>query len=183
MSLRYVSSEPLAHLEVSLDVALALLEFTSRDSTRPHLHAVFVDSGALCATDGHALLMFNPAHEDNRLPVTLNKRGWCASYVERAVKRARVDRRAVSQLWLGDCMKPEYGFPPASQVVPEYEMDRRSGPIGVDPSLLARLKRACKACGVQFATLAQLRGPLDPIGFVMPGAAVFGRAVIMPGRI
>lgn len=183
MSLRYVQSEPHPHLELSLDVAAALLEFASRDTTRPHLHSVFVDKGSLVATDGHCMLLFNPAHDDNRLPAGVNRRGWAASYVERAVKLARVDKRAVVQLWLGDCLEPEYGFPPAWQVVPDYGMNAENRAIGLDPSLLARLKRACKACGVKFATLAQLRGPLDPVGFVMPGAAVFGRAVFMPGRI
>lgn len=169
------------YIDVSVAVAAALAAFASKDATRPHI-GVGIDQGALAATDGHRLVLFNDAAVRPKLAHEHLAQGkvWPRAHVETLVKVAKAQKADTIRLELAQAGG---GFPPAWQVVPGYGMEARAdASIGVNPDYLADLGKVAKACGSPNVELAQVKGELDPVGFMVKGHEHTARVVIMPVR-
>lgn len=169
------------YIDVSVVVATALATFASKDATRPHI-GVGVDQGALAATDGHRLVIFNDVAVRPKLAHEHLAQGkvWPRAHVETLVKVAKATKADTIRLELD---KAGSGFPPAWKVVPDYGMEPQADTsIGVNPDYLSDLCKVAKACGTSKVELSQAKGELDPIGFVVPGPEHTARVVIMPVR-
>ncbi len=170
--------------DVTLPVgaAVALLEFASKDATRTHLCGVGIDGAWLGATDGHAALMFRTEGE---VPANYKRAIWPRVHVASKLAAARAAKEPCIRLEYTAALGTSHTvaeFPPLERVFPTGGVDARH-PIGLNPSLLARLCKVAKACGVKGLRLCNALGSGDPIGFDTVGGDLEARVAIMPMRL
>lgn len=179
--INWVNSET---VEISLSVAAALVAFASKDDTRASC-GVGVDRGALCATDGHRLVLFpvqSATVADGARPVAMTGCRWHRSHVEKLIKIARAEK--ADRIVLSREQTMGVQFAPCWRVVPDYGFEAKSeARIGLDPKYLADLVPVTKACDAKFVQLTQAKSDLDPVGFLVQGAEHEARVVVMPGRV
>jgi hypothetical protein len=170
------------HIEISIQLAQALLMVASSDETRPHLACLAIDHDDLCATDGHRAVQIALTTDGT------NRHGcvWPRLYVETLIATARVAKRKHIELAFAACAA-DVTFPPISQVMPADGVAPESrAPIGVNPAYLGDLDKLRKACHAPGVLLSALRGQFDPIGFTIDGTRTGGlraRVAVMPMRI
>ncbi len=140
-----------------------------------------MDRGSLAATDGNRLVVFSDVDRPSSDAAAPGHQGkvWTRAHVETLVKVAKATKADHVRLELD---KAGQGFPPAWQVVPGYGMEAGRDSIGVNPDYLADLCKVTKACEANCAELAQAKGELDPLGFMVKGHEHTARVVIMPVR-
>lgn len=180
-------------VRIPVAVAVALLEFASKDATRQSLGVGLVPPtrggpsvAAVAATDGHAACAFR-ATDATQAPAIHARAVWTHSHVTTLVKIARATK--------ADSVTLEYArrtggsaghnwaeFPPLEAVMPKAGVTA-AGPIGVDPGLLARMAKVTKACGAKGVRLVSANGSLDPLGFEATGNGLDAAIAIMPMRI
>lgn len=153
-------------VELSPAVAKALLEFASRDKTRPHLCAVGINSGDLCATDGYTALRF----KDCGIPESYTGRIFPRAYVETELK-AGIARKTNVFLYFDNLSHETLKFPTLQDVEPKDRRVNSEDATGIDSTYLGRLALVAKACKGDSAgkqngvLLVSLTGALNPIGF------------------
>lgn len=165
-------------LELAVPVAVALLAFTSKDTTRSHL-SVGIGGNAVCATDGHTLACFEA--RTAAPPDRLQGKVWSRSHVETAIKVAKARKESVA-LSYGETLVG-HQFPPVLQVMPDYGVEA-TGAIGVNPEYLGRMVAVAKAVGVAGVRLTSARGELEPLAFKVGrrDGDLSATVVIMPMR-
>ena len=154
------------YIEISLPVAAALLEFASKDKSKPEC-SIGVQAGALCATDGFSAVVFYSAEQTDVV-----RRGgavWARTAVQLAVKVAKAEKAKTIRLEYASAL-PDLSLPPISQVLPDYAVKAKE-PIGFNPEFFARLCSVTKARDAPGAVLTSAKGPLDPSGFTVTGGA------------
>ncbi len=127
-------------VRVSRAVLRALVAFGGTDPKRPEV-AIGIDSGDLCATDGHSAIRFERLTKLEVSPMARNGLYWPVVHASHVAEMTPLND-AVLLAW-------EYAgsdFPAISKVEPERGFAKQCQPIGVDPELLARLVLAAKAC-------------------------------------
>lgn len=190
---------------LSVNATLALLEFASKDATRPHLCGVGISEGKLAATDGHTLLRFETVRDDSSEECVVKNEGlhsrmWSRKYVAEQVAIAKARKTDVALEYgmfddgLSSPSRSNWTFPPVAQVIPEpgltYGRNKKkverskAQPIGLDATYLARLAKVCKACETKGAALSSASGELDPVAFKVMGLnGLNATVVIMPMRL
>lgn len=186
------------HVNVSVNVVKALLQFASKDQSRPSIYGIGINQGNLCATDGVAAIRFQK--HTGTLPDDLDGRVFPREYVEsKLALTIKAKSLAVHLRW--DQLL-SLTFPPLDRV----EVTNRrvklpaNSPFGVDAYNLARLVSVQRACspgkrpvphskGYQFARLVSRDGNLEPCSFEVGSHSTghpsihFARVTIMPVRI
>jgi hypothetical protein len=175
-------------IEMSVQVAKALLDFASTDSTRTHLHSFAVADGDLCATDGHTLVRIK-AEDTPGLTLPPGKifpRG----KLEVAMKVATATKQPVQLPW-SDAI--DVSFPPVAQAEPSdgchIKRAAKYEPIGMNAHYLARLETVAKACAgskrVAPVQLVSFGDPCSPVRFKVGGETFEHTAwvTIMPIRV
>jgi hypothetical protein len=179
-------------ITISVATAKALLAFAGTDPTRPQV-AIGVDSGLLCATDGHTAIRF--FHVDRAALEPYEGRVWSAESVATAIKVARARKEPTIDLRLADAL-PGYQLPPVAKVCPSWASHRIAddqGPVSVSPAYLGRMGAAIDAitahnggAQVSGAYMVHYSAPLEPIVYWLPldgdGLRLGAEVVIMPRR-
>lgn len=126
-------------VELSVDVALALLAFCSKDKDRPNL-GVGINQGEVCATDGHTAIRFKSAEPDK----SLEGCAWPRAYVAQRIKIAKASKLSVLLL-KEDSAKAH--FPNVSAVEKDIAATvQLDSPVGWSGEFMGRLAVVCKAC-------------------------------------
>ncbi len=182
-------------IEMTVQVAKALLCFACTDKTRTHLHSFAVDNGDLCATDGHTLIRIE-AGQHAGLVKQPGTPCFSRATLEVACKVASATKAPVQLPW--SVALANVTFPPVAQVEPAdgCHIKKSKGnepqwdPIGFNPAYLARLECAAKACTDRPSRVAPVQlvsfgGSCDAVRFKVGGETFEHTAwvTIMPMRV
>ena len=164
-------------LHLSVDVAKALLQFASKDKSRPNLCGIGIENGDVCASDGFASVRFlsSLAH------VPHDRKHFPRAAVEKAIKLAAcepVAERKVILPW--SQLDPQLNFPFLSAVDGRTTCINCQTPISFDPSLFACMTLAAIACGTERVTLTNLQTSSDPVMFSIEGPKHTALVTISP---
>lgn len=167
-------------LELSPEVARALLAFMHGDNGPPHLRGIGIDEGDVCATDGQAAVRFERVDVDGCSPTKFNGRVFSRAFVEARLKERGEAKAAVVLPWAK--LEPDYVvFAKLSKAEPKDGVRDDDLPIAWDAGLLAKLNVAARACRRERikgeeappcdppAMLTSLGGYLDPMRFTIGG--------------
>lgn len=167
-------------LELSVEVARALLAFMLDDASRRELCGIGIDEGDVCATNGQAAVRFERVEVDGCSPTSFNRRVFPRALVEAQVKARGTGKAAVVLPW--EKLEPEHvQFAQLSKAEPKDGVRGDDLPIAWDAALLAKLNVAARACRREKvagevaaphdppAMLTSLGGYLDPMRFTIGG--------------
>lgn len=174
----------------------ALLRFASTDEFRDRLYAVCFDgdSGNVTASDGHVLLRYSSGQSIPGQGKCLVDAGVLrrVSSVMGRTESLKLDMTSetVSLSVIGTGIELSARMPRSDVEPPDYgaifsKMAEQTGHvawIGVDPRLLGRLARVCRAVGDDTAVLTMPKDRLSPIRVHWPSAPTWA-AAIMPRRV
>lgn len=175
-------------ITVSTKLLKAILQFASKDVTRPHMCGIYFDGVDLVATDGHTLVRARVAGADpNYTPIlvpTVAIKQACAvagakGFVSLHGDTLTADGTAISVNRNGD------KFPAWLQVIPRDGAVKSV--VGFNADYIARLAPLAEAVrgkgSVEPFALTSATGELDPIRFDLQSAIADITVVIMPVRL
>lgn len=178
-----------AGLVVPVPLAIAMMQFASKDRFRVNMTGLGFDDCALAATDGVSGARVCGVDPNGSVPPSYNGSAWSGEYVNARIKAAKADKSDSVLLEWG--LRLDMRFPPLSRVIPSGVKIESTGPVCFNPRLVARLESLAetvqgkrKAIGLEVHLRRVPSNTYDPFVYFIPGKrpAPDIEVVVMPQR-